>query len=80
MNSTARIQAWATLVAVLILPVLYVGGVHDAEVVSWIGLGVFTISMLTCPLLRLSLGRTRATAEVSANRRAGAGDVPHRAS
>ena len=52
MNHNARIQAWATAVAVLSLPALYVGATHDVLALSVIGLVIFTLSLLVCPALR----------------------------
>lgn len=65
MHRTARIQAWATLVAALIMPMLYLGGTYDMTPVSAIGLAIFTLSMLTCPLLRFIPARARKDAEVA---------------
>ncbi|MDI3389558.1 hypothetical protein QIS99_25705 [Streptomyces sp. B-S-A8] len=46
MNRNARIQTWATLVAVMGLPLLYVGGVHHMLPLSVIGLVTFTAALL----------------------------------
>lgn len=52
MNWKARVQAWATLLATLALPVLYIGGTADIPVLSVVGLAVFAGSLLTSPALR----------------------------
>lgn len=52
MNWKARTQAWATLVAALALPLLYVGGTVDVVALSVVGTVIFTGSLLVCPALR----------------------------
>lgn len=51
-NWKARVQAWATLLAALSLPVLYIGGTQDIPALSVAGLTVFAGSLLACPALR----------------------------
>lgn len=60
MNHNARIQAWATAVAVLSLPMLYIGATHDVFALSVIGLVIFTLSLLVCPALRFRRPRGKA--------------------
>lgn len=52
MNWKARMQAWATLVAALALPLLYAGGRVDVLALSVVGTVLFTGSLLVCPALR----------------------------
>lgn len=64
MNWKARIQAWATLLAALSLPLLYIGGTADNSALSVAGLMVFTGSLLACPALRFVRPPRRASAAV----------------
>ncbi|MFE7211481.1 hypothetical protein ACFY0A_22870 [Streptomyces sp. NPDC001698] len=52
MNSTARVQAWSSLAAVVALPLLYIGGTHRMPALSATGLAIFAVSMMISPALR----------------------------
>ncbi|GAA3724787.1 hypothetical protein HDA32_002975 [Spinactinospora alkalitolerans] len=52
MNPTNRIQAVATLVTVAALPFLYIGGRTDTAALTAIGMAVFALGMLVCPVLQ----------------------------
>lgn len=66
MNTKARIQAWATLVVALSLPLLYLGGVQQSPPMSVIGVIVFTAGLLACPALRFIRVRERASSTAEA--------------
>lgn len=65
MNTTNRIQTLATLVTVAALPFLYIGGRTDTAALTAIGMVVFAVGMLICPVLQhppqILLRRTAAT-------------------
>lgn len=52
MNWKARMQTWATLVAALALPLLYIGGTADIAALSVVGIILFAGSLSICPGLR----------------------------
>lgn len=52
MNRAARVQSGAGITTVVALPLLYIGGTQPLPVLTVIGFVMFTIGMVSVPLMR----------------------------
>lgn len=52
MGRTTSVQSLAGAATVIALPLLYLGGVHQEPLLTAIGLVLFTLAMLTTPVMR----------------------------